>query len=44
MGHASDIKSENVGAAQGEIEALNAVGATVVETPWDIPDKVKQFL
>ncbi|MHA2225887.1 MAG: succinate--CoA ligase subunit alpha [Candidatus Hodarchaeales archaeon] len=44
MGHAGAIISGNVGTAQGKIDALNAVGATVTETPWDIPGAVKTFL
>ncbi|MFW9853647.1 MAG: succinate--CoA ligase subunit alpha [Candidatus Thorarchaeota archaeon] len=44
MGHAGAIISGNVGTAQGKIEALNKVGAAVVDTPWDIPATVKDFL
>ncbi|MFX1516389.1 MAG: succinate--CoA ligase subunit alpha [Promethearchaeota archaeon] len=44
MGHAGAIISGNVGTAQGKIDALEAVGATVTETPWDIPEAVKKCL
>ncbi len=44
MGHAGAIISGNVGTAQGKIDALSAVGAHIAETPWDIPDMVKQYL
>ncbi len=44
MGHAGAIISGNVGTAQGKIDALSAVGANIAETPWDIPDMVKQHL
>jgi succinyl-CoA synthetase alpha subunit len=41
MGHAGAIISGNVGTAQGKIDALEAVGAKVTKTPWEIPDAVK---
>ncbi len=44
MGHAGAIISGNVGTAQGKIDALEAVGAKVTETPWEIPEAVKTFL
>ena len=44
MGHAGAIISGNVGTAQGKIDALEAVGARVTETPWEIPDAVKTYL
>ena len=44
MGHAGAIISGNVGTAQGKIDALSAVGANIAETPWDIPEMVKEFL
>ena len=44
MGHAGAIISGNVGTAQGKIDALSAVGAKIAETPWNIPDMVKQHL
>ena len=44
MGHAGAIISGNVGTAQGKIDALSAVGANIAETPWDIPDMVKEYL
>ena len=44
MGHAGAIISGNVGTAQGKIDALEAVGAKVTETPWDIPEAVKTYL
>jgi succinyl-CoA synthetase alpha subunit len=44
MGHAGAIISGNVGTAQGKIDALEAVGAKVTETPWEIPDAVKTYL
>ena len=43
MGHAGAIISGNVGTAQGKIDALSAVGASIAETPWDIPNMVKQY-
>jgi len=44
MGHAGAIISGNVGTAQGKIDALSAVGAQIAETPWDIPNMVKELL
>ena len=44
MGHAGAIISGNVGTAQGKIDALEAVGALVTETPWEIPEAVKTLL
>ncbi len=44
MGHAGAIISGNVGTAQGKIDALSNVGATIAETPWEIPNMVKEFL
>ncbi|UCG01462.1 MAG: succinate--CoA ligase subunit alpha [Candidatus Heimdallarchaeota archaeon] len=44
MGHAGAIISGNVGTAQGKIDALEAVGAKVTETPWEIPEAVKNYL
>ncbi|MFX1283665.1 MAG: succinate--CoA ligase subunit alpha [Promethearchaeota archaeon] len=44
MGHAGAIISGNVGTAQGKIASLEAVGAKVTETPWDIPEAVKTYL
>jgi len=44
MGHAGAIISGNVGTAQGKIDALSAVGAEIAETPWDIPNMVKEML
>ncbi|MHA1443770.1 MAG: succinate--CoA ligase subunit alpha [Candidatus Hodarchaeales archaeon] len=44
MGHAGAIISGNVGTAQGKIDALSAVGATIAETPWDIPTLVRDLL
>ncbi|MFX1506318.1 MAG: succinate--CoA ligase subunit alpha [Promethearchaeota archaeon] len=44
MGHAGAIISGNVGTAQGKIDALEAVGAKVTETPWDIPEAVKTHI
>lgn len=44
MGHAGAIISGNVGTAQGKIDALNAVGVKVTDTPWEIPEAVKTFL
>ena len=45
MGHAGAIISGNVGTAQGKIDALSTVGATIAETPWDIPksDRREEF-
>ncbi|MFX0185861.1 MAG: hypothetical protein ACFE95_22485 [Candidatus Hodarchaeota archaeon] len=44
MGHAGLIISRNVGTTHGKIDALSAVGAVIAETPWDIPNMVKQYL
>ncbi len=44
MGHAGAIISGNVGTAQGKIDALSAVGAQIAETPWDIPNMLKEFI
>lgn len=44
MGHAGAIISGNVGTAQGKIDALSAVGSEIAETPWNIPDMVKEHL
>ena len=44
MGHAGAIISGNAGTAKGKIAALTAVNANVVETPWDIPEAIKNVL
>ena len=44
MGHAGAIISGNVGTAQGKIDALSAVGSEIAETPWNIPNMVKEHL
>ncbi len=44
MGHAGAIISGNVGTAQGKIKALREVGASIADTPWDVPSLLKEIL
>ncbi|HMF32959.1 MAG TPA: succinate--CoA ligase subunit alpha [Candidatus Lokiarchaeia archaeon] len=44
MGHAGAIISGNVGTAQGKIAALQRVGASIADTPWDVPILIKDVL
>jgi len=43
MGHAGAIISGDFGTAQGKIRALISAGALIAETPWDVPQLIKQI-
>ena len=43
MGHAGAIISGETGSAKTKINALKNVGVTVANTPWDIPDLIKDL-
>jgi succinyl-CoA synthetase alpha subunit len=44
MGHAGAIISGDFGTAQGKIRALTGAGATIANTPWDVPKLIKEVL
>jgi succinyl-CoA synthetase alpha subunit len=44
MGHAGAIISGDFGTAQGKIKALTKAGALIADTPWDVPQLIKQVL
>jgi len=44
MGHAGAIISGDFGTAQGKIRALTEAGALIADTPWDVPQLIKQIL
>jgi len=44
MGHAGAIISGNFGTAQGKIKALKNAGAIIADTPWDVPQLIKENL
>jgi len=44
MGHAGAIISGDVGTAQGKIKALQEAGALIADTPWDVPQLLKEVL
>ena len=44
MGHAGAIISGDFGTAQGKIRALTGAGALIADTPWDVPQLIKQIL
>jgi succinyl-CoA synthetase alpha subunit len=44
MGHAGAIISGDFGTAQGKIKALTEAGALIADTPWDVPQLIKQIL
>jgi succinyl-CoA synthetase alpha subunit len=44
MGHAGAIISGDFGTAQGKIKALTEAGALIADTPWDVPQLIKQVL
>lgn len=44
MGHAGAIISGNFGTAQGKIKALKNAGAIIADTPWDVPQLIKEIL
>ena len=44
MGHAGAIISGDVGTAQGKIKALQRSGALVADTPWEVPQLLKEVL
>ncbi len=43
MGHAGAIISGDFGTAQGKIKALQEAGALIADTPWDVPNMIKEF-
>ena len=44
MGHAGAIISGNTGTPQAKVDALNAAGVPVADTPHDIVDLVRKAL
>jgi succinyl-CoA synthetase alpha subunit len=44
MGHAGAIISGDFGTAQGKIRALKEAGASIAESPWDVPEIIKEVL
>ena len=44
MGHAGAIISGRRGTAQGKIKALRNVGVRIAETPWEIPNIIKDTI
>jgi succinyl-CoA synthetase alpha subunit len=44
LGHAGAIVSRGRGSAESKIESLKKAGATIVESPEEIPETVKKFL
>jgi succinyl-CoA synthetase alpha subunit len=44
MGHAGAIISGDFGTAQGKIKALKNAGAIIADTPWDVPQLIKEIL
>ncbi len=43
MGHAGAIISGDFGTAQGKIKALQEAGVLIADTPWDVPNMIKEF-
>lgn len=44
MGHACAIISGDFGTAQGKIEALQNAGVYIADTPWNVPQLIKEIL
>ena len=44
MGHAGAIISGDFGTAQGKIKALKEAGASIADTPWDVPTLIEENL
>ncbi|MFX1575268.1 MAG: succinate--CoA ligase subunit alpha [Promethearchaeota archaeon] len=44
MGHAGAIISGDFGTAQGKIKALKEAGALIADTPWEIPQLIKNIM
>ena len=44
MGHAGAIISGDVGTAQGKIKALQKAGVLIADTPWEVPQLLKEVL
>ena len=44
MGHAGAIISGDFGTAQGKIKALRNAGCSIADTPWEVPQLIKEFL
>jgi len=44
MGHAGAIISGDFGTAKGKIKALKEAGALIAETPWKVPELIKEML
>ena len=44
MGHAGAIISGDFGTAQGKIKALQEAGALIANTPWEVPQLLKEIL
>jgi succinyl-CoA synthetase alpha subunit len=44
MGHAGAIISGDFGTAQGKVRALTTAGSLIADTPWDVPNLIKDTL
>ena len=44
MGHAGAIISGDFGTAQGKIKALREAGSLIANTPWDVPNLIREIL
>jgi len=44
MGHAGAIISGEFGTAKGKIQALKEAGAIIADTPWDMPQIIKDLI
>ncbi|MFX0046962.1 MAG: succinate--CoA ligase subunit alpha [Candidatus Hermodarchaeota archaeon] len=44
MGHAGAIISGDFGTARGKIQALKAAGVLIAESPWDVPNLIKDII
>lgn len=43
MGHAGAIISDGFGTAQGKLEALKRAGVIIADTPWEVPQLIKEI-
>jgi succinyl-CoA synthetase alpha subunit len=44
MGHAGAIISGDFGTANGKIKALKEARALIANTPWEVPQLIKEIL